>query len=114
MVCVEFQRDVVEFVLRHLDVGVGIDLVALHDVIGSDFLAGVGIDLGVFDAVAGLAVDLIEADLFAIRRRRIKGDRAGHERKAQEAFPVGAGGHGILRNATDDVQGYHRRTGFQS
>src|SRR5205085_2183615 len=31
-----------------------------------------------------------------------QGNRTGHERKAQEAFPVGAGGHGILRNATDN------------
>src|SRR6185437_10621680 len=97
-----FQRDVIELVLRDFDVGVGVDLVALHDVVVGDLLAGVGVDLGIFDAVAGLAIDLVETDLFAIRRRRIKGDRAGHERKAQEAFPVGAGGHGILRNATDD------------
>src|SRR2546423_14349589 len=50
----------------------------------------------------GLAVDLVEADLFGIRCRRKQGNRTGHERKAQEAFPVGAGGHGILRNATDN------------
>src|SRR5207248_4305351 len=50
----------------------------------------------------GLPVDLVEADLFGIRCRRIEGNRTGHERKAQEAFPVGAGGHGILRNATDN------------
>ncbi|OIQ69600.1 hypothetical protein GALL_487970 [mine drainage metagenome] len=91
-----FQRDVVEFLLRHLDVGVGVDLVAFHDVFGGDFLAGVGIDLGIFDAMTGLAVDLVEADLFGVRRRRIQGDRAGYERKAQETLPIGAGGHGIL------------------
>jgi hypothetical protein len=77
-----FQRDVVEFVLRHLDVGIGVDLVALHDVVVGDFLAGLGVDLGVFDAVAGLAVDLVEGDLLGVRRRRIEGDRAGHEREA--------------------------------
>ena len=78
MVRVEFQGDVVELVLGHLDIGVGVDLVALHDVVGRDFLAGIGIDLGVFDAMAGLAIDLVEGDLFGIRGRRIKGDRAGH------------------------------------
>ena len=61
-----FQRDVVEFVLGDLDIGVGIDLVALHDVVGGDLLAGVGIDLHVFDAMAGVAVDLVEADLLGI------------------------------------------------
>ncbi len=70
-----FQRDVVQLILRHLDVGIGVDLVALHDVVGGDFLAGVRIDLGIFDAVAGLAVDLVEADLLGIRRRRIEGNR---------------------------------------
>jgi hypothetical protein len=89
-----FQRDVLEFFLRHLDEGVGVDLVALHDVLVGDFLAGVGIDLGVLDAVAGLPVELVEADLLGFRRGRIERDRTGDERKAQEAFPVGAGGHG--------------------
>src|SRR4029077_20783972 len=62
-----------------------------------------------------LAVDLVEADFFGIRRRRIEGNRAGHERKAQKAFPVGTGGHGILRKTqhTKD-QGYHWKTGFQA
>ena len=89
------QRDVVELVLGHLDIGVGVDLVALDDVLVGHFLAGVRVDLGVLDAVAGLAVDLVEGDLFGIRGRRIKGDRAGHQRKAQKALPVGAGGHEI-------------------
>ena len=113
-----FQREVVKLVLCHLDIGVGIDLVALHDVFVGDFLAGVGVDLGVFDAMAGLAVDLVERDLLGIRRCRIEGDRAGHERKAQKAFPVGAGGHGQTpRDATherpripsqDQVSNMHR------
>ena len=92
-----FQRDVVEFLFGHLDIGVGIDLVALHDVVGGDLFAGLGIDLGIFDAMAGLAVDLVEGDLLGIRGGRIQSDRAGHERKAQKALPIGAGGHGLLR-----------------
>ena len=94
------QRDVVEFVLGDLDVGVGVDLVALDDVLVGDFLAGVGVDLGILDAVAGLAVDLVERDLLGVGGGRIQRDRAGHERQPQKAFPVGAGGHGELRNAT--------------
>ena len=93
MVRVEFQRDVLELLLRHLDEGVGVDLVALDDVLVGDLLAGVGIDLGVFDAVAGLPVELIEGDLFGFGRGRIERDRTGDEGKAQEAFPVSAGGH---------------------
>ena len=89
-----FQRDVLEFVLRHLDEGVGVDLVALDDVLVGDLLAGVGVDLGVLDAVAGLPVELVERDLLGFRRGRIQRDGTVDERKAQEAFPVSAGGHG--------------------
>ena len=96
-----FQRDVLELLLRHLDEGVGVDLVALDDVLVGDFLAGVGVDLGVFDAMAGLPVELIERDLFGFRRGRIQRDRTVDERKAQEAFPVSAGGHGGELRVTD-------------
>ena len=89
-----FQRDVLEFLLRHLDEGVGVDLVALDDVLVGDLLAGVGVHLGVLDAVAGLPVELVEGDLFGFRRGRIERYGTGDEGKAQEAFPVGAGGHG--------------------
>ena len=88
-----FQRDVLELLLRHLDEGVGVDLVALDDVLVGDLLAGVGVHLGVLDAVAGLPVELVERDLFGFRRGRIERDRTGDEGKAQEAFPVSAGGH---------------------
>src|SRR2546421_7579132 len=40
--------------------------------------------------------DLVEADFVGIGSGRIQSDRAGNERKAQEAFPVGAGGHEVL------------------
>ena len=89
----QFQRDVLELLLRHLDEGVGVDLVALDDVLVGDLLAGVGVDLGVLDAVAGLPVELVERDLFGFRRGRIERDRTGDEGKTQEAFPVSAGGH---------------------
>jgi hypothetical protein len=62
----------------------------------ADFFAGVSLaflpsDLGVLDAVAGLSVELVERDFFGLRRGRIERDGTGGERKAQEAFPVGAG-----------------------
>jgi len=59
-----FQRDVFEFLLRHFDEGIGVDLVPLDDVLVGDLLARVGVDLCVLDAVAGLPVQLIERDLF--------------------------------------------------
>ena len=94
MVRVEFQRDVIELVLRHLDIGVGVDLVALHDVFVGDFLAGVGVDLGIFDAVAGLAVDLVEGDLFRIRRRRIQGDGQVTSERRRKPFQLARGAMG--------------------
>src|SRR5205823_3988619 len=93
-----FQRDILELLLGHLDVGVGIDLVALDDVVVSDLLAGIGVHLGIFDAVTGLPVELVERDLFGFRRGRIERYRTGDEGKTQKAFPVSAGSHvGELR-----------------
>src|ERR1700704_2151916 len=83
-----FERNVFQLVFRHLNVGVGVDLVALHDVIVGNFLAGISIDLGVFDAVASLSVDLVEADFLGIGSGRIQSNRTGNKRKAQKAFPV--------------------------
>jgi len=44
---------------RHLDV-VTVSTCSLHDIFGGDFLAGVGVDLGIFDAMPVLRVDLVE------------------------------------------------------
>jgi hypothetical protein len=43
--------------------------------------------------MAGLPVELVEGDLFGFRCGRIERYRTGDEGKAQEAFPVSAGGH---------------------
>ena len=88
-----FEGNVVQFVLADLDVGIGIDLVSLHDVFRRDFFPGLGVDLLVFDAVSGRSIDLVEADLFRIGRGGKQGDGAGHKGKAQKTLPVGAGGH---------------------
>jgi hypothetical protein len=96
------ERDVFQFVLRDLDVAVGIDLVALHDLVRRDLLASVGIDLEVLDPVTSGAVDLIEADLLRVRCRREQCYRTGNEGKAQKALPIGARGHDATpeQNAT--------------
>ena len=39
------------------------------------------------------AIELIERDLLGFRGGRVQRDGTGDERKAQEAFPVRAGGH---------------------
>jgi hypothetical protein len=76
-----FQRDVLELFLRHLDKRVGVDLVALDDILVGDFFAGIGVHIDVFDAVAGLSVELVEGHLFRLRGGRIERDRTGDEGK---------------------------------
>jgi hypothetical protein len=77
-----FQGNVFQFLLRHLDVGVGIDLVAFHNIVVRNFLASVRVHLQVLDAVAGVSVDLVEAYLLGIGSGRIQSDRAGNKGKA--------------------------------
>jgi hypothetical protein len=88
-----FQRNVLELVFRHFKIAIGIDLVALDDVVGRHLVAGFGIDLLIADAMTRLPVDLIERDFFGFRRSRIKRDRACHQRQPQKTLPVGARGH---------------------
>ena len=65
-----FDRDRLEFLRLDLDIFAFGDLVALDDVGVIDFVAGVGVDLFVANAVAGFFVDLVEADFFPLGRRR--------------------------------------------
>jgi hypothetical protein len=106
-----FQSHVLELLFGDLDESVGVDLVALDDVLVGDFLAGVGIDLGVFDAVAGFAIELIERDLLGFRGGRVQRDGTGDERKAQEAFPVRAGAIEILQTLQNADSRRSRRVG---
>lgn len=62
-----------------------------------DLLAGLGIDLGVFDPVAGVLVDLVESNFVRIGCRGKQRDRAGDERQMQEVLPVRAGAIDQLR-----------------
>jgi len=72
-----FQRHVLELLLRYLDEAVGVDLVAFDDVLVGDLLAGVRVDLGVLDAMAGPPIELVERDRFGFRRGRIQRYRTG-------------------------------------
>jgi hypothetical protein len=76
------------------------DLVALDDVIRIDLTAGLGIDLAVLDAVAGLSVELMEGDLLALGGRGEQRDRAGDEGELQIAFSIRTWGHGPLPSDT--------------
>jgi hypothetical protein len=60
-----------------LDVLALADLVALDDLLGTDLVAGLGVDLSVLDPVAGVLVDLVEADLFSLAACR-NGDVNGN------------------------------------
>ena len=97
MSIVRVDSSAMKLVLRYLNVGVGIDLVALDDFVVRDFFASISVDLQILDAMAGLFIDLIEADFLRVRRGRIQSDRTGNEGKAQEPLPVGAGCHEILQ-----------------
>ena len=71
-----FERDRFHFLVGDLDVFAFGDLVTLDDVLGRDFLAGLGIDLAIADATTGCFVDLIEADFFALGGGRVERDGA--------------------------------------
>ena len=73
------------------------DLIALDDVGGLHLVAALGVDLAVLDAVAGILVELMEADFLALGGRRIQGDRTRYERQLQVALPVGTGRHDQLQ-----------------
>ena len=76
-----------------LAAGLGKGQIALDDVLIRHFLARIGIDLEVLDAMAGLSIELIEGNLLRLRGGGIQGYRARDERQPQKAFPVGARGH---------------------
>jgi hypothetical protein len=77
----------------NLDVGIGIDLVALDDVLVGDLFAGFGIGSGILDPVAGVLVDLVERDFVGLGCGRIERNRTGDERQTQKTLPVGASSH---------------------
>jgi len=67
---VGFDRNGLEFLGVKLDIVALADLVSFDDIRRIDFVAALGIYLAVFDAVPGLLVELMEADLLALRSGR--------------------------------------------
>src|SRR5713226_8943727 len=64
-----------EFFGIEFDVLALADLVAFDDVGGLDLVPALGINLAILDTVAGVLIDLMEADLLALRRSRKEGNR---------------------------------------
>ena len=118
-----FQRDLFELLLGDLDEGVLVEHVALDDILVWDLVAGVGVDLQVLDPMAGLPIELVEADLLALGGGRVEGNRTGDEGQTEETLPVGAGGHyaklqfeqlGLKTNESCRFRHLHAPTGRSS
>ena len=79
--------------------GLDLDVLALGQLVAPALVVLVDDPPGLFvdhllaQAVAGLAVDLVEAGLLGLAGGRIERDRAGHERELEVAFPVCARCH---------------------
>ena len=68
------------------DVLAGLDLVALHDLVGRDLFAGLLRDPAVADAGAGVLLELVEADVLRLRGRH-QPHRHRHEPEADRTGP---------------------------
>src|SRR4030088_3228259 len=55
-------------------------------------------DAWILDAVAGVLVELVKADLLPLRRGREQGYGKGHERQLEVALPARTRCHDLLRN----------------
>src|SRR5262249_46616307 len=76
-----------------LDVFALVHFVAFDDVGRVDLVSRLGIHLAVFDTIARLFIDLMEADLFSFAARGEECNRTRYERELQIAFPVRTWGH---------------------
>src|SRR5262249_52694883 len=74
-----FNGDGLKLLRFELDVFALSDLIAFEDVSAIHLVPGFGVNLPVEDAIAGLLVELVEANLFALGRRREQCDRARDE-----------------------------------
>ena len=70
-----FDRDGFEFLGIKFDIVALADFVALDDICGIDLVAAFRIDLTVLDAIASFLIELMEADLLALRRGRKQSNR---------------------------------------
>ena len=85
-----------QFLGIKLDILALADLVALDDVGLLNLVAGLGVDFSIPDTIAGLLVELVEADLFPLRSGGEKRNRAGNQREFQKALPIRTRRHGTL------------------
>ena len=74
-----FNGDGIEFLWFKLNIVALGDLVAFDDVGTLHIVPGYGIDLPEADAISGLFIELVEANLFALGRRWEQCDRARDE-----------------------------------
>jgi hypothetical protein len=75
-----FNGDAIEFLWFKLNIVAFGDLLAFDDVGTLRIVPGYGIDFPVADAIAGLFIELVEADLFPLGRSRKQRDGTGDER----------------------------------
>ena len=68
-------RDGFELLGIKFDIVALADFVALDDICGIDLVAAFRIDLTVLDAIASFLIELMEADLLALRRGRKQSNR---------------------------------------
>src|SRR5882757_3452000 len=76
-----FDRNSLELILGYFNVAAFAQLIAHHDVFGVDLTAGLGIELAIFDPIAGSSVDLMESEFLSLRDRREELDRARNKRQ---------------------------------
>src|SRR5262245_43536191 len=95
-----FDLDGLYFLILNNHVLALCDLIAAHHVVPRDDLAGLRIDILLFQSVARCPVDPIETHFFAERRGRIERNGARDQRKPKIALPVRTRRHWILLNNT--------------
>ena len=86
-------RDGFQLLGVDLDVLALADLVPLDDVGRLDLVPGLRVNPTEFDAVARALVELMEADLLALRRGGKESNRAGNEGQLKVALPISTGRH---------------------
>ena len=75
-----FDPDLLDLLVLDLKILALPDLVAAADILFLDRLAGLGIDLLLLQAIAGLLVDAVEGDPLRARCGRIESDGARNQR----------------------------------
>ena len=91
--------DLVDLLVLDRDVLALVDLVALDDVLALDLLAGQFVDHALAEAIAGLAIELVQADAAALGRCRRHRHRAGDKGKLRNPRQSAAMSKPLMVNA---------------